>query len=68
MLGLAAGLGIEAIAEGIELQEQREQLRHEGCNYGQGFLFSHAVSAEEAYALLCANIARQQILDASSPA
>lgn len=68
ILGLAAGLGIEAIAEGIELQEQRAQLRHEGCNYGQGFLFSHAVSAEDAYALLCANIARQQSLDASSPA
>ncbi len=68
ILGLAAGLGIEAIAEGIEMQEQRAQLRHEGCNYGQGFLFSQAVSADDAHALICANIARQQSLDTSQPA
>ena len=68
ILGLAAGLGIEAIAEGIEMQEQQAQLRHEGCNYGQGFLFSQAVSAEDAHALICANIARQQSLDTSQPA
>lgn len=59
ILGLAAGLGIEAIAEGIEEQQQKLQLSREGCNFGQGFLFSQAISAEEAYALICANMARQ---------
>lgn len=67
ILGLAAGLGIEAIAEGIEEQEQKAQLRQEGCNYGQGFLFSQAVSADEAYALICANSARPQSADTAAP-
>jgi diguanylate cyclase (GGDEF)-like protein len=64
ILGLAAGLGIEAIAEGIEEQEQKLQLSREGCNFGQGFLFSQAITAEEAYALVCANVARQPDADA----
>jgi EAL domain-containing protein (putative c-di-GMP-specific phosphodiesterase class I) len=39
-------------AEGIEDPEQRSILISEGCTQGQGFLFSAAVPAEQALALL----------------
>jgi diguanylate cyclase (GGDEF)-like protein len=37
---LARNLGMEVIAEGIETDEQYQQLKMLGCEYGQGFLFS----------------------------
>lgn len=37
--GLAAGLGVEAIAEGIETPQQAEILRRNGWQIGQGYLF-----------------------------
>ena len=44
---MAHKLGLQVIAEGIETQEQRDWLAQAGCDYGQGFLFSEAVPAEE---------------------
>ena len=44
---MAHKLGIKAIAEGIETEEQRNLLTAAGCDYGQGFLFSKPVPAEE---------------------
>ena len=41
ILALAGTLGIETIAEGIEVQEQRDALVQLGCEYGQGFFFGH---------------------------
>lgn len=40
---LARNLGMEVIAEGIETEEQHQQLKLLGCEYGQGFLFSRPV-------------------------
>ena len=40
---LARNLGMEVIAEGIETEEQYQQLKMLGCEYGQGFLFSRPV-------------------------
>jgi diguanylate cyclase (GGDEF)-like protein len=37
---LARSLNIELVAEGIETEAQFEYLRHLGCQYGQGYLFS----------------------------
>ncbi|MBW8822810.1 MAG: EAL domain-containing protein [Xanthomonadales bacterium] len=39
IVSLADGLGIDCIAEGVETRQQRDCLREEGCQYGQGFLF-----------------------------
>jgi diguanylate cyclase (GGDEF)-like protein len=42
---LADSLGLEVIAEGIETEAQRYQLRLLGLSIGQGYLFSRPVSA-----------------------
>jgi diguanylate cyclase (GGDEF)-like protein len=52
LLGLGHGLGVKITAEGIEDETQKEALVGEGCDQGQGFLFSRAVPAAEAEALL----------------
>ena len=44
---LADSLGLEVIAEGIESEEQRYQLRLLGLGLGQGYLFSKPASANE---------------------
>ena len=41
VLALAATLGLEVVAEGIETSAQRAVLMELGCDVGQGFLFSH---------------------------
>jgi diguanylate cyclase (GGDEF)-like protein/PAS domain S-box-containing protein len=52
VLGLGHSLGIEIVAEGIETEAQALYLRHEGCDYGQGFLYSEAVSSLEVPAVI----------------
>ncbi|WP_313802912.1 EAL domain-containing protein [Sphingobium sp.] len=42
---LAAALGMETTAEGVEEAEQVEELRAQGCSSLQGFLFSRPVDA-----------------------
>jgi len=53
-LGIAAGLGIEVVAEGVETEAQRDFLLKRGCRVGQGFLFSKAVSFVDISKLLLA--------------
>lgn len=47
IISLAKGLGINVIAEGIETEEQLQFLDELGCQYGQGFAFSHPLSFDE---------------------
>ncbi|MBL6987913.1 MAG: EAL domain-containing protein, partial [Methylobacter sp.] len=49
---MAHKLGIKVIAEGIETQEQCDLLMAADCDYGQGYLFSRPVSADEFNKLL----------------
>ena len=52
VLTLARGLGVVAVAEGIETAEQLAHLRALGCELGQGFYFSPPLPPEELEALL----------------
>jgi EAL domain-containing protein (putative c-di-GMP-specific phosphodiesterase class I) len=47
VIGLAHGLGIETIAEGVETLEQRDRLRLLGCTFGQGNLFAELRALDE---------------------
>ncbi len=47
LIHLGKSLGLTTIAEGIEQMSQLEHLKHEGCDRGQGYLFSKPVSADE---------------------
>jgi EAL domain-containing protein (putative c-di-GMP-specific phosphodiesterase class I) len=44
---MADSLGLEVVAEGIETEDQRQQLRLHGLTLGQGFLFAHPVSIDD---------------------
>ncbi|MCT0252455.1 MULTISPECIES: EAL domain-containing protein [unclassified Synechocystis] len=47
IIAMAHHLGLKVIAEGIETSAQWNFLRAEGCDYGQGYLFSPAIAVEE---------------------
>jgi EAL domain-containing protein (putative c-di-GMP-specific phosphodiesterase class I) len=47
LTGLGKGLGLTMVAEGIEAGNECESLIQQGCQQGQGFLFSRAVPASE---------------------
>ncbi len=47
IIGLARGLGLEVIAEGIETPRQLEVLRDLGCAFGQGYLFAAPVALDD---------------------
>ncbi|MBW3572793.1 MAG: EAL domain-containing protein [Gemmatimonadetes bacterium] len=52
ILVLARTLGLRAVAEGVETAEQAASLRAMGCEYAQGFRFSHPVAGDAAGALI----------------
>lgn len=47
MSGMAAGLGMEVVAEGVETEAQADFLSDHNCALGQGFLFGKPRSANE---------------------
>ena len=47
IIGFARDLGLLVTAEGIETEEQRRLLQDMGCEYGQGYLFAPALTADE---------------------
>jgi diguanylate cyclase (GGDEF)-like protein/PAS domain S-box-containing protein len=46
-VSLALALRLKVVAEGVETSEQAEELRRLGCDYGQGFLWSRPLAAED---------------------
>jgi diguanylate cyclase (GGDEF)-like protein len=46
IIGLAQNLAMEVIAEGVETEEQLDELLALGCQFGQGSLFHEPVSAD----------------------
>ena len=47
MIALSRSLHLAVVAEGIETPMQHHFLRDEGCNVGQGYLFSPPMSVED---------------------
>jgi len=58
IIGLGKGLGIKTVAEGIETVERRDALSDDGCDFGQGYLFSAPVTSVAVADLLDADRAR----------
>ncbi|MDP2848315.1 MAG: EAL domain-containing protein [Humidesulfovibrio sp.] len=52
IVSLAHNLGFDVVAEGIETERQRHFLAELNCEFGQGFLFSRALTEEKALELL----------------
>lgn len=52
MIGIANSMGMSAIAEGVETQEQLAQLRSLNCNFAQGYLFSKPIEQQLVIKLL----------------
>ncbi|WP_250032437.1 putative bifunctional diguanylate cyclase/phosphodiesterase [Paractinoplanes maris] len=52
IVDLGQTLGLSTVAEGIETPGQRDTLLRLGCEYGQGYLFSRPVDADQLARLL----------------
>jgi len=52
MIGLGRGLGLYVTAEGVETQQQLDQLRELGCTHVQGYLLGRPLPAAETTALI----------------
>jgi len=50
--GLAKGLGMELVAEGIETAEQLEKIIELGIDYGQGYLWGAPCAADDFITLI----------------
>jgi Amt family ammonium transporter len=56
IVGLAQNLGIEAVAEGVESEEQRNALAEFGCDLAQGYFFAKPMPASEAESLIVGRV------------
>jgi diguanylate cyclase (GGDEF)-like protein/PAS domain S-box-containing protein len=52
IIHIAKALDMETLAEGVETEAQLEFLRAQGCNFGQGYLFSRPLPVPQFEALL----------------
>jgi EAL domain-containing protein (putative c-di-GMP-specific phosphodiesterase class I) len=46
-IALGQSLNLAVVAEGVETQDQHDQLRHIGCGMAQGYLMHRPVPPEE---------------------
>jgi EAL domain-containing protein (putative c-di-GMP-specific phosphodiesterase class I) len=47
IISIAKNLGLEVIAEGVEMGDQQRLLKKYGCNHFQGFLYGKPVSIKD---------------------
>jgi hypothetical protein len=47
IIAMARSLGLQAMAEGVEREDQATFLRDAGCDIGQGYLYGRPAPAEE---------------------
>jgi EAL domain-containing protein (putative c-di-GMP-specific phosphodiesterase class I) len=52
VIGLAHGLGMQTVAEGVETEAQRDYLAEHGCDIMQGYLIAKPLTPEGAEAYL----------------
>ena len=52
VVNLGRTMNLTTVAEGVEFQAQLDVLRQMGCDFGQGYLFSHPLEFEAVTALL----------------
>jgi diguanylate cyclase (GGDEF)-like protein len=52
IIAMAGSLSLDVIAEGVETEEQRQNLFNKGCTHFQGYLFSEPIPIEQFEALL----------------
>jgi diguanylate cyclase (GGDEF)-like protein len=62
ILSMCEGLGMEAVAEGIEKEEQAARLTEFGCQGGQGYLFGRPANAETTLGVLRDSIRRVPVV------
>ena len=65
--GIAQGLGLDLLADGIENDDQLDYLRTLGCREGQGFVFDEPITADAMAALLAADPYRDRARPPTSP-
>jgi diguanylate cyclase (GGDEF)-like protein/PAS domain S-box-containing protein len=58
IVDLAHNLSIKVVAEGVETEDQREQLKELQCEFGQGFLFSKPIDGAMAERLLATSLSK----------
>ena len=68
IISLGAGLGVTITAEGVETEAELSCLRSEGCQEGQGFLFSQARPNADVIGLLEAQCGAEFIASAATAA
>jgi diguanylate cyclase (GGDEF)-like protein len=56
IISLSQQLGMTVVAEGVETDDQVQDLLQMGCEFGQGYLFSRPVLPKQAADLLFANV------------
>ena len=61
VIDLTNAMGISAVAEGVETIDQVAELRLLGCRVGQGFYFSHPLSAQDFDDVLARHFARAPV-------
>ncbi|MGI9604614.1 MAG: putative bifunctional diguanylate cyclase/phosphodiesterase, partial [Acidimicrobiales bacterium] len=66
VISLARGLNLDVIAEGVETKAQVDFLRHHGCRFMQGYLFSKPLTGAQLERVLRNQIDRKLSLDAES--
>ena len=52
IIGLAKGMGLQLVAEGVEYEEQAQWLFKNGCDYLQGYLISKPIHSTEIIKLM----------------
>ena len=56
VLGMARGLGLAVVAEGVENIDQEQWLQQQGCHYLQGFKYHRPMPVSDFFALLTADM------------